>query len=223
VQYIITSWRNHFAKTVAMKFNCFFLMPFLDDFPSYLRDELDSMYESGVGELFDISEARVALQNKKVELVAECEANSKLQRRFDLINVQLRSGLKGTSASSTTDEEKFDENAEFQDGGREWGGDSSLDTQNDFNSIDVTNESTDRSTSASSSAPASNTKKGKKRPGSGMMKKKSKSQDSQTSVSASIKAFEDLDYDVVSIASYCNTLLHSNIFYRRKLILFHDV
>lgn len=33
VQYIITSWRNHFARTVAMKFNCFFLMPFLDDFP----------------------------------------------------------------------------------------------------------------------------------------------------------------------------------------------
>ena len=36
VQYIIRSWRSHFARTVAMKFNCFFLMPFLDDFPAYL-------------------------------------------------------------------------------------------------------------------------------------------------------------------------------------------
>ena len=30
------SWRVHFSRTVAMKFNCFFLMPFLDDFPTYL-------------------------------------------------------------------------------------------------------------------------------------------------------------------------------------------
>ena len=36
VQFIIRSWRDHFARTVAMKFNCFFLMPFLDDFPSFL-------------------------------------------------------------------------------------------------------------------------------------------------------------------------------------------
>ena len=31
-----SSWRVHFSRTVAMKFNCFFLMPFLDDFPGYL-------------------------------------------------------------------------------------------------------------------------------------------------------------------------------------------
>ena len=60
-----------------------------------MRDELDSMYENGVGELFDITEARLALQNRKVELVAECDANSKLQRRFDLINSQLRSSKSG--------------------------------------------------------------------------------------------------------------------------------
>ncbi len=36
VQYIIGSWRAHFAKTVAMKFNCYFLMPFMADFPEYL-------------------------------------------------------------------------------------------------------------------------------------------------------------------------------------------
>jgi hypothetical protein len=63
VQYIIRSWRDHFARTVAMKFNCFFLMPFLDDFPAFLRDELDEMYEAGAGEMmFDIMEARSALQ-----------------------------------------------------------------------------------------------------------------------------------------------------------------
>ena len=36
VQFIIRSWTDHFARTVAMKLNCFFLMPFLDEFPNYL-------------------------------------------------------------------------------------------------------------------------------------------------------------------------------------------
>ena len=92
VQYVIRSWRDHFARTVAMKFNCFFLMPFLDEFPQYLRQELDAMYEGDVGELFDIAEARSVLQQRRNELIAECEANAKLQRRFDKINAQLSNG-----------------------------------------------------------------------------------------------------------------------------------
>ena len=36
------------------------------------------------------AEARMALQQKRSELMAECEANSKLQRRFDQINAQVR-------------------------------------------------------------------------------------------------------------------------------------
>lgn len=91
VQYIISSWRNHFARSTAMKFNCFFLMPFMADFPDYLRTELDKVYEGGVGELFDIAETRRSLLAKRDEMLAECEANSKLQRRFDQIAAQLRS------------------------------------------------------------------------------------------------------------------------------------
>lgn len=41
VQHIMLSWREHFARAVAMKFNCFFLMPFVDDFPFYLRQVND--------------------------------------------------------------------------------------------------------------------------------------------------------------------------------------
>ena len=59
VEYVIRSWREHFARTIAMKFNCFYLMPFLDEFPAYLRNELEKMHENGeVDELFDIYEAR---------------------------------------------------------------------------------------------------------------------------------------------------------------------
>jgi hypothetical protein len=54
------------------------------------RNELNSVYESGLEELFDISEARSKLQVLRNDLAAECEANAKLQRRFDQINAQMR-------------------------------------------------------------------------------------------------------------------------------------
>ncbi len=85
IQYIIRSWREHFARSVAMKFNCFFLLPFIDDFPSYLRSELDKMYSrADNGELVDIldlAEARKSLQKDKAVLKAECDANAKLQEK----------------------------------------------------------------------------------------------------------------------------------------------
>jgi hypothetical protein len=34
--YHYSSWRNHFARATSMKFNCFFLLPFMDEFPAYL-------------------------------------------------------------------------------------------------------------------------------------------------------------------------------------------
>ncbi len=103
VQYIIRSWRDHFARTVSMKFNCFYLMPFLDDFPEYLRKEIDGMYENGdIGELFDIYEARQALEHRKEDLENEINANRKLQNRFDEINSQLHGPPSGVSTKSGT-------------------------------------------------------------------------------------------------------------------------
>ena len=55
------------------------------------------MYSSDMGDMFDISEARTALQAKRQELLAECDANAKLQRRFDQINSQIRGGAGSTS------------------------------------------------------------------------------------------------------------------------------
>lgn len=55
------------------------------------------MYNTGMGELFDIGETRRALQARRAELLAECTANSKLQARFDQISAQLHP----TSASSS--------------------------------------------------------------------------------------------------------------------------
>lgn len=127
VQHISRSWRNHFAKVVSMKFNCFFLLPFVDDFPFYLRTELDKLYESGVGEMFDIVEARQALQAKRAELLAECDANSKLQRRFDQINAQLKAAAaRNRAEEEVRDEDALRNNDESGHGGEshEQGGDS---------------------------------------------------------------------------------------------------
>lgn len=55
------------------------------------------MYSSDMGDMFDISEARTALQAKRQELLAECDANAKLQRRFDQINSQIRGGAGSSS------------------------------------------------------------------------------------------------------------------------------
>lgn len=98
VQYIIRTWREHFAKSVAQKFNCFFLLPFIDEFPTYLRTELDKLYAheqgrstdtgtgtdaGGVGaDLFDMSETRNNLFKVRDNLIQECDANAELQARY---------------------------------------------------------------------------------------------------------------------------------------------
>ena len=89
VQYIVRTWRAHFAKSVAQKFNCFFLLPFIDDFPVYLRNELDKLYaqeemKRGITDsLFDITETRNNLVEIRENLKAECDANVELQSRYD--------------------------------------------------------------------------------------------------------------------------------------------
>ncbi len=106
VQHIIRSWREHFARSVAMKFNCFFLMPFVDEFPFYLRQELDRVYEGDMAHLFDISELKSALKRKRDDLVAECKANERLQGKFDVIDSQLRASK---LALETPDDDEEDD------------------------------------------------------------------------------------------------------------------
>lgn len=87
VHYIIRTWREHFAKSISQKFNCFFLLPFIDEFPVYLRTELDKLYASESGEanwskdLFDVAQARNDLLEIRDNLKAECEANAALRSR----------------------------------------------------------------------------------------------------------------------------------------------
>jgi hypothetical protein len=93
VQHIVSQWRETFARSVTTKFNCYFLLPFVDDFHKYLRVELQKVYE-GEGEtlndVFDLIQARKTLQQRRQDLLAECNANTQLQERFEMVSRMMR-------------------------------------------------------------------------------------------------------------------------------------
>ncbi len=43
--------RDHVVTAVELKFNCFFLMPLVDTFPTRLREELEAAYEEDLDEV----------------------------------------------------------------------------------------------------------------------------------------------------------------------------
>jgi Na+/phosphate symporter len=64
-------------------------------------------------ELFDITETRRSLLARRMELLAESEANSKIQDRFNQISQQLKhssssSGTETTQISSDNESQEFD-------------------------------------------------------------------------------------------------------------------
>jgi hypothetical protein len=90
VQHIITQWRESFCREVITKFNCFFLMPYVDDFQVFFRQELQKMYESDLADVFNLSNARRQLQQQREQLLSECEANKRLQDKFDQVSRMMR-------------------------------------------------------------------------------------------------------------------------------------
>ncbi len=55
---LLTPWepvwagiRDHVVTAVELKFNCFFLMPLIDTFPTRLREELEAAYEEDLDEV----------------------------------------------------------------------------------------------------------------------------------------------------------------------------
>lgn len=85
VQHIVQQWREAFCKSAITKFNCYFMLPFVDDFHRYLRGELHKVSEgdgSELSDIFDLAAARRALQQQVDDLRNECAANRKLQDKF---------------------------------------------------------------------------------------------------------------------------------------------
>ena len=63
--------RDHVVQAVELKFNCFFLMPVVDAFPTRLREELEAAYEEDLDEVFDVAAVRAALESRLRSLETE--------------------------------------------------------------------------------------------------------------------------------------------------------
>jgi len=90
VQHIVTQWRESFGKSVCAKFNCFFLLPFVEEFQRHLRSELQRVYEGDMTHIFDLDSSRKNLEKQVEELKNECAANKRLQEKFEAVSTMLQ-------------------------------------------------------------------------------------------------------------------------------------
>ena len=71
---------------------------------------MDQIYDAGMTDMFDIQEARMSLHERRNTLLAECDANRKLQDRFDEINMRIRSSsvVSGLSSGGQVEDHQKD-------------------------------------------------------------------------------------------------------------------
>merc|ERR1712037_936721 len=89
VQHIVAQWRESFSRNIAMKYNCYFLLPFINEFHRYLRQEMQKVYEGkgdNLCDVFDIISARKSLIKLREDLTSECTANMRLQEKFFIVS-----------------------------------------------------------------------------------------------------------------------------------------
>jgi hypothetical protein len=103
VQYIVAQWRETFCRTVTTKVNCYFMLPFVDEFHRFLRRELQKLYDGeDLGDVFDLTAARRALQQQRQDLINECAANKRLQEKFEFCAHMMRQQLEASHAITST-------------------------------------------------------------------------------------------------------------------------
>jgi len=94
VSHLSNKWRMNFAKSVAQKFNCFFLMTFHEEFNEYLRVELSKVYDgttnlviedSVLSSLFDVSDMRRKLFLVERELEDDKERAILLKKKLERV------------------------------------------------------------------------------------------------------------------------------------------
>ncbi|KAI7724545.1 hypothetical protein M8C21_017719 [Ambrosia artemisiifolia] len=89
VQQIFHGIREYFLASAELKFNCFFLMPIVDKLPALLREDLESAFEDDLDNVFDITNLRHSLGQRKRETEIEMKRIQKLKDKFRKIHEQL--------------------------------------------------------------------------------------------------------------------------------------
>ncbi|KAF8014022.1 hypothetical protein BT93_I1784 [Corymbia citriodora subsp. variegata] len=71
VQQIFHGIREYFLASAELKFNCFLLMPVIDKLPALLREDLESAFEDDLDNVFDITNLRHSLGQRKRDVEIE--------------------------------------------------------------------------------------------------------------------------------------------------------
>ncbi|KAK4837067.1 hypothetical protein QYF36_002572 [Acer negundo] len=91
VQQIFHGIREYFLASAELKFNCFLLMPVVDKLPALLREDLESVFEDDMDNVFDLTNLRHSLSQQKQDTEIELKRIKRLKEKFNLIHEQLRS------------------------------------------------------------------------------------------------------------------------------------
>ncbi|KAF3435179.1 hypothetical protein FNV43_RR22266 [Rhamnella rubrinervis] len=89
VQQIFHGIREYFLASAELKFNCFLLMPVVDKLPALLREDLESAFEDDLDNIFDISNLRHSLGQRKRDTEIELKRIKRLKDKFRSIHEQL--------------------------------------------------------------------------------------------------------------------------------------
>jgi hypothetical protein len=81
--------RDYYVQSMELKFNCFFMMPLIDDFPAVLREELERCYAEDLDGVFDVASVRKHLEQRQYHLDSELEQVKRLQTKFAAIHSTL--------------------------------------------------------------------------------------------------------------------------------------
>ncbi|KAK3136256.1 hypothetical protein QOZ80_5BG0430500 [Eleusine coracana subsp. coracana] len=91
VHQIFHGIKEHFLVTTELKFNCFLLMPIVDKLPALLRQDLESAFGDELDSIFDVTQMRQSLGQRKRELEIELKQIKRLKEKFGEINKKLNS------------------------------------------------------------------------------------------------------------------------------------
>ncbi|BAB02559.1 unnamed protein product [Arabidopsis thaliana] len=91
VQQIFQGIREYFLASAELKFNCFLLMPIVDKLPALLREELENAFEDDLDSIFDITNLRQSLDQKKRSTEIELRRIKRIKEKFRVMNEKLNS------------------------------------------------------------------------------------------------------------------------------------
>lgn len=89
VQQIFHGIREYFLASAELKFNCFLLMPIVDKLPALIREELESAFDGELDNVFDMTNLRCSLGQRKRDTEIELKRIQKLKEKFRQIHEQL--------------------------------------------------------------------------------------------------------------------------------------